>query len=143
MSLPALVIRSHPTSRPILRPKRIHCTFGVLVGLWLRPLGFLAARSLKHLAPELERGWDTMDVWFDSGCSWRSVIHQRRRQSLPENTAAALPITEFEPANMYLEGHDQNRGWFQSSSLACLATAGKLPFRQFVTRRSRATTDFV
>jgi isoleucyl-tRNA synthetase len=52
------------------------------------------------------RGRDTMDVWFDSGCSWASVLERE-----------GLPV----PADVYLEGSDQHRGWFQSSLLTCTA----------------------
>ena len=48
------------------------------------------------------KGTDTMDVWFDSGSSWSAVLEQR-----------GLPV----PADLYLEGSDQHRGWFQSSLL--------------------------
>lgn len=48
------------------------------------------------------KGEDTMDVWFDSGISWASVIQQRE-----------LPF----PSDLILEGSDQHRGWFQSSLL--------------------------
>ncbi|MEY3328153.1 MAG: isoleucyl-tRNA synthetase, partial [Cyanobacteriota bacterium] len=46
------------------------------------------------------KGTDTMDVWFDSGSSWAAVANQR-------------PELRY-PADMYLEGSDQHRGWFQS-----------------------------
>lgn len=91
----------------------------------------MIVHSLRHLAEEYERGWDTMDVWFDSGSSWRAVLHQRAAQDKGQEN---LPLKEFRPADMYLEGHDQNRGWFQSSSLNCVSVTGGLPFKQFVTR---------
>ena len=64
---------------------------------------------------------DIMDVWFDSGVSWRSVIEKR---------ADELGHT---PVDMYLEGSDQHRGWFQSSLLTSIATQGKAPYKQVLT----------
>ncbi len=64
---------------------------------------------------------DIMDVWFDSGVSWRSVVEKR---------ADELGHT---PVDMYLEGSDQHRGWFQSSLLTSIATQGKAPYKQVLT----------
>lgn len=83
--------------------------------------------SVEELLPEPYRqdgktyvkGTDTMDVWFDSGSSWAGVLQQR--ESL-----------EY-PAEMYLEGSDQHRGWFQSSLLTSVATNGHAPYRQVLT----------
>ena len=60
---------------------------------------------------------DIMDVWFDSGSTHESVIAER---GLPE-------------ADLYLEGSDQYRGWFQSSLLTSIATKGVAPYKQVVT----------
>ena len=64
---------------------------------------------------------DIMDVWFDSGISWRAVVEKR---------ADELGHT---PVDMYLEGSDQHRGWFQSSLLTSIATQGKAPYKQVLT----------
>ena len=66
-----------------------------------------------------ERERDILDVWFDSGSSHEAVLAR----------AADLGW----PADMYLEGSDQHRGWFQSSLLVGLATRGRPPFRQVLT----------
>ena len=66
-----------------------------------------------------EQERDILDVWFDSGSSHLAVLAER-----PELTW---------PADMYLEGTDQHRGWFQSSLLVGLATRGAAPFRQVLT----------
>ncbi|KAI9224711.1 tRNA synthetases class I-domain-containing protein [Blastocladiella britannica] len=63
------------------------------------------------------RGRDTLDVWFDSGSSWASVLD---------------PATE-QVADMYLEGSDQHRGWFQSSLLTSVAVREKAPYRTILT----------
>ena len=62
---------------------------------------------------------DILDVWFDSGCSHVAVLKSR-----PELTW---------PADVYLEGHDQHRGWFQSSLLVGAGIEGGAPYRQVVT----------
>jgi isoleucyl-tRNA synthetase len=66
-----------------------------------------------------ERERDILDVWFDSGSSHEAVLASR-----PELTW---------PADLYLEGSDQHRGWFQSSLLVGLGTRGRPPFRTVVT----------
>ncbi len=64
---------------------------------------------------------DIMDVWFDSGCTHRAVV-QKRSEELGE-----LPV------EMYLEGSDQHRGWFQSSLLTSVATTGTAPYKTVLT----------
>ncbi len=66
-----------------------------------------------------EREKNILDVWFDSGSSHEAVL-----SAWPELTW---------PADMYLEGSDQHRGWFQSSLLVGLGTRGRPPFREIVT----------
>src|SRR5207253_2501114 len=66
-----------------------------------------------------EREMNILDVWFDSGSSHEAVLSVR-----PELTW---------PADIYLEGSDQHRGWFQSSLLVGLGTRGRAPFRQVLT----------
>lgn len=62
---------------------------------------------------------DTLDVWFDSGVSHACVL--TRRDDLQR------------PADLYLEGSDQHRGWFQSSLLTAVATTGKAPYKTVLT----------
>ncbi len=62
---------------------------------------------------------DILDVWFDSGVSHAAVMEADERLSWP--------------ADMYLEGSDQHRGWFQSSLLASVGTRGKAPYRTVLT----------
>ncbi len=66
-----------------------------------------------------ERERDILDVWFDSGSSHEAVLPR-----WPDLTW---------PADMYLEGSDQHRGWFQSSLLVALATRGRPPYREVLT----------
>jgi len=67
----------------------------------------------------LDKSPDIVDVWFESGVSHRAVL----------KTNAQLAY----PADIYLEGSDQHRGWFQSSLLTAMATDGKSPFKTVVT----------
>jgi len=62
---------------------------------------------------------DIFDVWFESGSSWRSVLTEERGLKFP--------------SDVYLEGHDQHRGWFQLSLLLAVATRESLPFGTCVT----------
>ena len=66
-----------------------------------------------------EKEMDILDVWFDSGVSHAAVLENR-----PELGS---------PANMYLEGSDQHRGWFHSSLLASVGTRGVAPYREVLT----------
>ncbi len=67
----------------------------------------------------LRKGNDTMDVWFDSGSSWAAVASLRDELQYP--------------ADIYLEGSDQHRGWFQSSILTSVAVQGKAPYENVLT----------
>ncbi|MCL2077697.1 MAG: isoleucine--tRNA ligase [Oscillospiraceae bacterium] len=64
---------------------------------------------------EFEKELDIFDVWFDSGCSHASVCEQREELTVP--------------ADLYLEGSDQFRGWFQSSLLTSVAVYGRAPYK--------------
>lgn len=66
-----------------------------------------------------EKETDILDVWFDSGVSHAAVVEQR-------------PELQW-PADLYLEGSDQHRGWFQSSLLAAVGTRGQAPFKGVLT----------
>ena len=70
-------------------------------------------------ADQWRKGTDTMDVWFDSGSSWAAVSSQRESLSYP--------------ADLYLEGSDQHRGWFQSSLLTSVAVNGYAPYKRVLT----------
>lgn len=69
----------------------------------------------------LVKEMDIMDVWFDSGITHRAVV-SARQDELGEP-----------PAELYLEGSDQHRGWFQSSLLTSVMTTGKAPYKQVLT----------
>lgn len=80
----------------------------------------LAAEDLiGNDAAEYEKVTDTLDVWFDSGVSHACVLD--RRDELAR------------PADLYLEGSDQHRGWFQSSLLTSVSANGKAPYKAVLT----------
>ncbi|MGN8896751.1 isoleucine--tRNA ligase [Flavonifractor sp. HCP28S3_F3] len=82
----------------------------------LLPEGFVCPKCGKtHFSKET----DIMDVWFDSGSTWAAV-------------AAERPYLKY-PADLYLEGGDQYRGWFQSSMLTSIAVNGVAPYHQIAT----------
>ncbi|RHY84414.1 hypothetical protein DYB26_006584 [Aphanomyces astaci] len=80
---------------------------------WTQPLATLLAPGF--VPAQYVKGTDTLDVWFDSGSSWYAV--------LPKDTVA----------DVYLEGSDQHRGWFQSSLLTSLAVQRKAPYKNVIT----------
>lgn len=86
---------------------------------WKLSVEELLPEGLKGEAEKWTKGTDTMDVWFDSGSSWAGVVEQR-------------PELQY-PADVYLEGSDQHRGWFQSSLLTSVASRGKAPYKTVIT----------
>jgi isoleucyl-tRNA synthetase len=90
---------------------------------WFKhPIEDFIPRGLKcpHCQQEkFVKGTDILDVWFDSGVSHQAVL--KKRQDL-----------EF-PCDLYLEGSDQHRGWFQSSLIPCVCIDGIAPFKNVLT----------
>ncbi|HRZ56639.1 MAG TPA: isoleucine--tRNA ligase [Candidatus Paceibacterota bacterium] len=80
---------------------------------------------------------DTLDVWIDSGSSSRSVLMQRPELQQPDSARFPHPWQ----ADLYLEGSDQHRGWFQSSLLLALAANGAAPFRTVLTHGFMVDAD--
>lgn len=83
---------------------------------WDLSIAQLLPPSLRQNAEDYKKGEDTMDVWFDSGSSWAAVLKDLDCM-----------------ADIYLEGSDQHRGWFQSSLLTSLAVQSRAPYRAVVT----------
>ncbi|MCR4665998.1 MAG: isoleucine--tRNA ligase [Desulfovibrio sp.] len=86
------------------------------------PLEEIVPKDLKCPrcgASHFARENDILDVWFDSGSSWAAVVEKRPELSFP--------------ADLYLEGSDQHRGWFHSSLLVSLGTRGVPPYRAVLT----------
>ena len=78
------------------------------------------AWALDTPVESLKKSDDIFDVWFESGSSWNAVIRQRFGERVY-------------PTDLYLEGSDQHRGWFQLSLLAALGATGQSPFRNVLT----------
>ncbi|MEB3202820.1 MAG: isoleucine--tRNA ligase [Synechococcus sp.] len=85
---------------------------------WQRDEAGLLPEPYATEASQWRKGTDTMDVWFDSGSSWAGVLQE---QGLGY------------PADLYLEGSDQHRGWFQSSLLTSVAVHGHAPYKRVLT----------
>ena len=86
---------------------------------WEKDETELLPAAYADQAGQWRKGTDTMDVWFDSGSSWAAVAQQREQLSYP--------------ADLYLEGSDQHRGWFQSSLLTSVAVNGHAPYKRVLT----------
>lgn len=83
---------------------------------WELSVAELLPESYRPQSDRYRKGTDTMDVWFDSGSSWAAVLGEERY-----------------PADLYLEGSDQHRGWFQSSLLTSVAVKGQAPYQRVLT----------
>ena len=88
---------------------------------WEREVADLLPEPYRSNGRTYRKGTDTMDVWFDSGSSWAAVVRQR-----PE-------LRDRYPVDLYLEGSDQHRGWFQSSLLTSVAVTGQAPYQTVLT----------
>ena len=84
----------------------------------LIPQGFECPHCKSH---KFDKEKDIMDVWFDSGVTHRAVVEAR------QDELCSLPV------EMYLEGSDQHRGWFQSSLLTSVATKEIAPYKSVLT----------
>jgi isoleucyl-tRNA synthetase len=85
------------------------------------------AELLGEAAADYDKVTDTLDVWFDSGVTHVSVLE--RREDL------------HKPADLYLEGSDQHRGWFQSSLLTGVAIDGAAPYKSVLTHGFTVDSD--
>jgi isoleucyl-tRNA synthetase len=80
-------------------------------------------------ADDYAKSNDILDVWFDSGSTFSHVL-RGSHQGTPDNPGYHATGPE---ADLYLEGHDQHRGWFHSSLLIACATEGRAPYRGLLT----------
>ncbi|WP_103662116.1 isoleucine--tRNA ligase [Lactobacillus sp. HT06-2] len=83
----------------------------------LLPEGFTSEHSPNG---EFTKEKDILDVWFDSGSSWSGVMEKR-------------DVLHY-PADLYLEGSDQYRGWFNSSLITSVAVTGQAPYKQVLSQ---------
>ncbi len=101
-----------------VRSKGSDCWFTDPIESFL-PDGFTYEPTGESCAEDFEKGSDVLDVWFDSGSSHIAVLECDDRLS--------------SPADLYLEGSDQHRGWFQSALLTSIGTRDRAPFNAVLT----------
>jgi isoleucyl-tRNA synthetase len=107
----------HPNSLELIEKVALLVEEQGIQAWWdLEPASLLGADDAQNY----EKVLDTLDVWFDSGVTHYSVVDSR-----PEFNGQA--------ADMYLEGSDQHRGWFQSSLISSIAMKGQAPYNQVLT----------
>ncbi|GMB95068.1 Isoleucyl-tRNA synthetase IleS [Helicobacter heilmannii] len=85
---------------------------------WEAEIADLLPQDFKHLAPKLEKNPHILDVWFDSGSTFKAVCEER---------------LNLYPSDLVLEGSDQHRGWFQSSLLLSCVAHSRAPFKVVLT----------
>ncbi|QOV21854.1 isoleucine--tRNA ligase [Anabaenopsis elenkinii] len=122
--VPIPVFYDQATGEALLNEETIKQVQGIVAAKgsdawWEMSVEELLPESYRHNGKSYRKGTDTMDVWFDSGSSWAAVAKQRPELSYP--------------ADMYLEGSDQHRGWFQSSLLTSVAVNGVAPYKTVLT----------
>jgi isoleucyl-tRNA synthetase len=122
--VPIPVFYDEATGEPLLNAETIAHVQQIIAAegsdaWWERSTAELLPESYHQNGHSYRKGTDTMDVWFDSGSSWAAVLEQRDDL--------------HSPAQLYLEGSDQHRGWFQSSLLTSVATHGHAPYQTVLT----------
>ncbi len=122
--VPIPVFYDEETSEPLLNAETIAHVQAIIAdkgsdAWWEMSINELLPESYRNNGRTYRKGTDTMDVWFDSGSSWAAVAEGRSELNYP--------------ADMYLEGSDQHRGWFQSSLLTSVATNGVAPYKTVLT----------
>ena len=122
--VPIPVFYDEETGEPLLTEETINNVQRIFAekgsdAWWELSVAELLPPNYRDNGKTYRKGMDTMDVWFDSGSSWAAVANQR-------------PDLVY-PVDMYLEGSDQHRGWFQSSLLTSVATHNQAPYKTVLT----------
>jgi len=122
--VPIPVFYDEATGEPLLNQETIAHVQAIVAekgsdAWWELSVAELLPEPYRNNGKSYRKGTDTMDVWFDSGSSWAAVLKQRAELRYP--------------ADMYLEGSDQHRGWFQSSLLTSVATNDCAPYKTVLT----------
>mgnify|MGYP000223530775 FL=1 len=122
--VPIPVFYDEETNEPLLNEETIGYVQGIIAekgsdAWWELSVEELLPESYRNNGKTYRKGNDTMDVWFDSGSSWAAVAEQREELRYP--------------VDIYLEGSDQHRGWFQSSLLTSVASNGYAPYKTVLT----------
>ncbi|KAJ2588419.1 isoleucine-tRNA ligase, partial [Coemansia sp. RSA 1797] len=123
--VPIPVFYNKSSGEPLLTAESISHVIGIIRergtdAWWVLSTDDLLAPKYRSDGNTYVKGTDTMDVWFDSGSSWKLL------EQVSERSEGAY-------ADVYLEGTDQHRGWFQSSLLTSNAVRGVAPFRVLLT----------
>ncbi|RUP52396.1 hypothetical protein BC936DRAFT_144633 [Jimgerdemannia flammicorona] len=128
--VPIPVLYDTETGEPLLTDSSVQHIIAVIERMggtdawWeVKDDAVFVADEYKTKGKTYRRGYDTMDVWFDSGSSWTLV-----KDKIAERSDDGRPA-----ADLYLEGSDQHRGWFQSSLLTSVAVTGKPPYSILIT----------
>ena len=113
----------HKTTREVLRDADVHARIVKLIKQHGGDYWFTEPNATflgdAYNPDDYEKVKDVVDVWFDSGCVHEIVLKHRKGQQWP--------------ADVYLEGSDQHRGWFQSSLLESIGVYGQAPYKNVVT----------
>ncbi|KAJ1658421.1 isoleucine-tRNA ligase [Dispira simplex] len=128
--VPIPVLYETGTERPLFTTESIEHIIQMLSehgtdAWWSLPAEIFLLPEMCNNGKSYRKGRDTMDVWFDSGTSW-TLLESLRGE--PHNAAPHGHL-----ADVYLEGSDQHRGWFQSSLLTSVAVHGRSPFQKLIT----------
>lgn len=130
--VPITIFTNKTTGEPLLDSRAFEAVarkidqYGIDAWETLSNAELLEGYAYKGDLNDLEKETDILDVWFDSGTTWLHVLGQR--QELHEGRTAAQA-----PADLYLEGSDQHRGWFHTSLLTGAAIIGRAPYEKVVT----------
>lgn len=135
--VPLPVIYNLETDEPVLSPEALEHIIGVLDAegvdsWWTSDVDKFVPVGLKAGGRRYRKGQDTMDVWFDSGCSW-TVVEAAHVTGRP---------TDAPLADLVLEGSDQHRGWFQSLLLTAIGSQlGRAPYANVITHGFSLDTE--
>jgi isoleucyl-tRNA synthetase len=121
--VPIPVFYHKDTEEPLMTPEIIAHVRAIVAekgtNAWFElTVADLLPEEHRDVADQYVKGTDTMDVWFDSGSSWAAV---------------KADLGDPEQLDLYLEGSDQHRGWFQSSLITSVAVSGKAPYKSVMT----------
>lgn len=124
--VPIAFFRDKSTKEPIFDEKILNNIYEIFRAKgadawWQMEISELLPQDSGYKPENLEKVMDILDVWFDSGSTWKAVLQ-----------SGAYDAGKF-PADMYLEGSDQHRGWFQSSLLLSCAINECAPYKSILT----------
>lgn len=133
--VPIPVLYDMATDEPLMTVENIEHIASVLERKgtdywWEADAEVFVAPPYREVGRKWRKGQDTVDVWFDSGTSWATL-----RDQIARDSNQTLPAKRGHIADVYLEGSDQHRGWFQSSLITAIATTpeGQKPIAPYKT----------